>query len=103
VVNVYAAKTWALRKSISLGDGSDTDNLRFDEASKRVFAGIVGGIAMIDAATEAHVGDLKGSGGSCAPLVCGKTDFASSPIRLTALVWVAAIAALTATVLEHRC
>ena len=63
VVNVYDAKTWALRKSISLGDGSDTDNLRYDEASKRVFVGIVGGIAMIDAATEAHVGDLKGSGG----------------------------------------
>jgi hypothetical protein len=63
VVNVYAAKTWALRKSISLGDGSDTDNLRYDEASKRVFVGIVGGIAMIDAATEAQVGDLKGSGG----------------------------------------
>src|SRR4029077_16383569 len=63
VVNVYDAKTWALRKSISLGDGSDTDNLRYDEASKRVFVGIVGGIAMIDAATEAHIGDLKGSGG----------------------------------------
>src|SRR5262249_42333945 len=30
---------------------------------KRVFVGIVGGLAMIDAATEAHVGDLKGSGG----------------------------------------
>jgi len=63
VVNVYDAKTWALRKSISLGDDSDTDNLRYDEATKRVFVGIVGGIAMIDAATEDHVGDLKGSGG----------------------------------------
>src|SRR6516165_2742304 len=63
VVNVYDAKTWNLRKSISLGDQSDTDNLRYDDATKRVFVGVVGGLAMIDAATEAHVGDLKGSGG----------------------------------------
>lgn len=63
-VNVYDGKTYALRKSIELGEESDTDNLRYDEASKRVFVGIVGGIAMIDAATEAHVDkDLKGSGG----------------------------------------
>jgi DNA-binding beta-propeller fold protein YncE len=63
-VNVYDGKTWALRKSISLGEESDTDNLRYDEATKRVYVGIVGGIAMIDAATEAHVDkDLKGSGG----------------------------------------
>jgi DNA-binding beta-propeller fold protein YncE len=63
-VNVYDGTTWALRKSISLGEESDADNLRWDEASKRVFIGIVGGIATIDAATEAHVGkDLKGSGG----------------------------------------
>jgi DNA-binding beta-propeller fold protein YncE len=63
VVNVYDAKTWDLRKTISFGDESDTDNLRYDEATKRVFVGIVGGIGMIDAVTEAHVGDLKGSGG----------------------------------------
>jgi DNA-binding beta-propeller fold protein YncE len=62
-VHVYDGKTYALRKTIELGEESDTDNLRWDEASKRVFVGIVGGIAMIDAATEAHVGDLKGSGG----------------------------------------
>jgi len=63
-VNVYDGKTYALRKSIALGEESDTDNLRWDEGSKRVFVGIVGGIAMIDAATEAHVeSDLKGSGG----------------------------------------
>src|SRR5215469_1465505 len=63
-VNVYDGKTYALRKSIELGEESDTDNVRWDEASKRVFVGIVGGIAMIDAATEAHVeSDLKGSGG----------------------------------------
>src|ERR1700680_2242932 len=63
-VNVFDGKTFVLRKSIALGEESDTDNLRWDEASKRVFVGIVGGIAMIDAATEAHVDkDLKGSGG----------------------------------------
>src|SRR5579863_6475177 len=62
-VNVYDGKTYALRKSIELGEESDTDNLRWDEATKRVFVGIVGGIAMIDAATETRVGkDLKGSG-----------------------------------------
>ena len=64
MVNVYDGKTYALRKSIAMGEESDTDNLRWDEASKRVFVGIVGGIAMIDAATETHVeNDLKGSGG----------------------------------------
>jgi len=64
IVNVYDGKTYALRKSIALGEESDTDNLRWDEATKRVFVGIVGGVAMIDAATEAHVEkDLKGSGG----------------------------------------
>ena len=64
VVNVFDGKTYAPRKSIALGEESDTDNLRWDEASKRVFVGIVGGIAMIDAATEARVGKvLKGSGG----------------------------------------
>src|SRR5260370_21965475 len=64
VVKVYDGKTYALRKSIELGAESDTDNLRWDEESKRVFVGIVGGIAMIDAVTETHVGkDLKGSGG----------------------------------------
>ncbi len=63
-VNVYDGKTLALRKSIEFGEEADTDNLRWDEASKRVFVGIVGGIAMIDAATDAHVEqNLKGSGG----------------------------------------
>src|SRR5437879_2753090 len=63
-VKVYDGKSYALRKSIALGEESDTDNLRWDEDSKRVFVGIVGGLAMIDAVTETHVGkDLKGSGG----------------------------------------
>ena len=64
LVNVYDGKTYAMRKSVALGEESDTDNLRWDEATKRVFVGIVGGIAMIDAATETHIDkDLKGSGG----------------------------------------
>ena len=63
VVNVYDVKTWALRNGISLDPNSNTDNLRYEDASKRVFVGVVGGIAMIDAAMEVHVGDLKGSGG----------------------------------------
>ena len=63
VVDVYDAKTWTLRKSISLGEDSDTDNLRYDESAKQLFVGKVGGIAVIDAETEVHVGDLKGSGG----------------------------------------
>src|ERR1700730_2730429 len=63
-VKVYDGKTYALRKSIELGAESDTDNLRWDEDSKRVFVGVVGGIAVIDAVTEIRVGkDLKGSGG----------------------------------------
>jgi DNA-binding beta-propeller fold protein YncE len=64
VVNVYDGNTWAPRKSISFGEEADTDNLRYDDATKQVFVGIVGGIGVIDAATETRVGkDLKGSGG----------------------------------------
>lgn len=63
-VKVYDGKTYALRKSIELGAESDTDNLRWDEDSKRVFVGVVGGVAMIDAAMETRVEKyLKGSGG----------------------------------------
>jgi DNA-binding beta-propeller fold protein YncE len=63
VVDVFDGKTWTLRKSISLGDDSDTDNLRYDEATKQVLVGKVGGVAVIDAVAETQVGDLKGSGG----------------------------------------
>jgi len=63
-VNVYDGKTFALRKSIAFGEEADTDNVRWDEGSKRVYVGIVGGIGVIDAVTETRVGkDLKGSGG----------------------------------------
>jgi DNA-binding beta-propeller fold protein YncE len=63
VVNVFDGKTYAPRKSISLGEEADTDNLRYDEATKQVFVGVAGGIAIIDAVNETHVSDLKGSGG----------------------------------------
>jgi DNA-binding beta-propeller fold protein YncE len=64
VVKVYDGKTYALRKSIEFGEEADTDNLRYDEDSKRVFVGVVGGIGVIDAVSETRVGkDLKGSGG----------------------------------------
>jgi DNA-binding beta-propeller fold protein YncE len=63
VVNVYDGKTWNLSKSIPLGDESDADNVRYDEATKQVFVGVVGGIAIIDAVSETLVGTLKGSGG----------------------------------------
>jgi hypothetical protein len=82
VVNVYDAKMWTLRKSISLGDDSDTDNLRYDEATKQVFVGVVGGVAIIDAVTEVHVGDLKGSGGHTESFQPEKNDsrvFANVP------------------------
>jgi DNA-binding beta-propeller fold protein YncE len=64
VVKVYDGKTYALRKSIEFGEEADTDNLRYDEDSKRVFVGVVGGIGVIDAVAETRIGkDLKGSGG----------------------------------------
>ena len=63
-VNVFDGKTYTLRKTIAFGEEADTDNLRWDEASKRVFVGIVGGIGVIDATTETRVAKtLKGSGG----------------------------------------
>lgn len=63
-VNVFDGKTYALHKTIAFGEEADTDNLRWDEASKRVFVGIVGGIGIIDGATETRVAKtLKGSGG----------------------------------------
>jgi DNA-binding beta-propeller fold protein YncE len=65
-VSVFDGKTFALRKTIELGE--DPDNVRWDEASKRVFVGYgedgTGAIAMIDPATESRVGtDLKTGGG----------------------------------------
>ena len=65
-VSVFDGKTFALRKTIEVGE--DPDNLRWDEAAKRVFVGYggdgTGGVAMIDPMTEARVGkDLKTAGG----------------------------------------
>src|SRR5258708_10306762 len=41
-VKVYDGKTYALRKTIELGAESNTDNLRWNEDSNRVFIGIFG-------------------------------------------------------------
>jgi DNA-binding beta-propeller fold protein YncE len=65
-VNIFDAKTYALRKAIELGE--DPDNVRWDEAAHRVYVGYgedgTGAIAAFDAATETHVGkDLKTAGG----------------------------------------
>src|ERR1700726_5284491 len=43
-VKVYDGKTYALRKSIALGDEADPMTLRWNEQSKRVLIGTAGGI-----------------------------------------------------------
>lgn len=58
-VRVYDGATYTLRKTIDLG--TDPDNMRYDEASKRVYVGFGeddGGIAMIDPVTDERVGDV---------------------------------------------
>ncbi len=55
VVKVYDGKTYALRKSIALGEEADTDNLRWDEDSKRVFVRHCG----------RHCHDRRGDGSPC--------------------------------------
>ena len=65
-VSVFDGKTFALRKTIEVGE--DPDNLRWDDPAKRVFVGYggdgTGGVAMIDPASEARIGkDLKTAGG----------------------------------------
>jgi DNA-binding beta-propeller fold protein YncE len=63
-VRVYDGATYTLRKTIDFG--KDPDNMRYDEASKRVFVGFGqddGGIAMIDPMTDERVGDVYKTGG----------------------------------------
>jgi hypothetical protein len=58
-VRVYDGATYTLRKTIDFG--KDPDNMRYDEASKRVYVGFGednGGIAMIDPRTDGRVGDV---------------------------------------------
>lgn len=58
-VRVYDGASYLLRKTIDFG--KDPDNLRYDEALKRVFVGFGeddGGIAMIDPKTDERVGDV---------------------------------------------
>jgi len=58
-VRVYDGATYTLKKTIDFG--KDPDNMRYDEASKRVFVGFGeddGGIAMIDPKTDERIGDV---------------------------------------------
>jgi hypothetical protein len=58
-VRVYDGATYTLRKTIDFG--KDPDNIRYDEASKKVYVGFGeedGGIAMIDPQTDGRVGDV---------------------------------------------
>jgi DNA-binding beta-propeller fold protein YncE len=63
-VNVYDGATYALRKSIEIGE--DPDNMRYDPATKKVFVGFGeedGGIATIDPATDERVSEVFKTGG----------------------------------------
>jgi len=58
-VRVYDGATYTLRKTIDFG--KDPDNVRYDEASKKVYVGFGeddGGIAMIDPQTDERVGEV---------------------------------------------
>src|SRR6202158_5180309 len=58
-VRVYDGATYTLRKTIDFG--KDPDNVRYDEASKKVYVGFGeddGGIAMIDPKTDERVGQV---------------------------------------------
>src|ERR1700688_5027249 len=63
-VRVYDGATYTLRKTIDFG--TDPDNMRYDEGSKRVYVGFGqedGGIGMIDPKTDERVGDVYKTGG----------------------------------------
>src|ERR1700688_372781 len=58
-VRVYDGATYTLRKTIDFG--SDPDNMRYDEGSKRVYVGFGqedGGIGMIDPKTDERTGKV---------------------------------------------
>src|SRR6202166_3002183 len=62
-VRVYDGATYTLRKTIDFG--TDPDNMRYDEASKRVYVGFgqdEGGVGMIDPKTDERVGDVYKTG-----------------------------------------
>jgi hypothetical protein len=63
-VRVYDGATYTLRKTIDFG--KDPDNMRYDEASKRVYVGFGeddGGIAVIDPKTDERIGEVYKTGG----------------------------------------
>jgi len=58
-MNVYDGATYTLKKTIDFG--VDPDNVRYDQASKKIFVGFGeedGGIAMVDPATDERVGQV---------------------------------------------
>jgi DNA-binding beta-propeller fold protein YncE len=63
-VNIYNGTTFAQIGSIDFGPDSDPDNLRYDEAAKKIYLGYgEGAIATIDGATNKRVGtDFKFEG-----------------------------------------
>jgi hypothetical protein len=58
-VRFYDAGSYKLLKTIDFGPESDTDNLRYDPQSKRVYVGEEEGIAAIDPATMERVQEFK--------------------------------------------
>src|SRR6266566_5281872 len=58
-VRFYDAASFTLVKTLDFGAGSDTDNLRYDPQSKRVYVGEEEGIAAIDPVTMERVQEFK--------------------------------------------
>ena len=58
-MSVFDGATYTFKKSIDFG--TDPDNVRYDDASKKIFVGFGqedGGIAMVDPATDERVGQV---------------------------------------------
>lgn len=58
-VRFYDAGSFALLKTIDFGEGSDTDNLRYDPQTKTVWVGEEDGIASIDPVTMKRGSEYK--------------------------------------------
>src|SRR5260370_8271120 len=62
-VRFYDAESYKLLKTLDFGDDADTDNLRYDPASKRVYVGFgedeTGAIGVVDPASMEHLKDFK--------------------------------------------
>ena len=58
-VRFYDAASFTLMKTLDFGAGSDTDNLRYDSQSKRIYVGEEEGISAIDPVTMERVQEFK--------------------------------------------